>query len=251
MTTKHHGVQQCYNHFATVDAKANIILGCYTSNNPIDQVSLKSCIERTEQTYGSLEGIQLGTDAGFFSADNISYAKGKEIDFYASYPEADWLYAKDKFKYDEETDTYTCPGGYTLSPPKRFMGGETRFYCNEEACISCKHQSDCTKAKDGIRRIPRDMKDDKIREEAREKAATAEGREILRLRKSVPEPVWGNIKTQDNFVQMHYRGIEKASLEFELHCLVQNMRKLLKVYFRSKSYQDVVHNKCGGSCKVA
>jgi hypothetical protein len=28
MVTKHHGVQQCYNNFAVVDNKANIILGC-------------------------------------------------------------------------------------------------------------------------------------------------------------------------------------------------------------------------------
>ena len=49
MTTKHHGVQQCYNNFAVVDDKANIILGCHTSNNSVDQVSLKPCIERTEQ----------------------------------------------------------------------------------------------------------------------------------------------------------------------------------------------------------
>ena len=95
------------------------------------------------------------------------------------------------------------------------------------------------------------MKDDKLREEGREKANSAEGREILRLRKSVPEPVWGNIKTQDGFIQMHYRGIDKAGLEFELHCIMQNIRKLLKVYFKSKSYQDIVHKKTGGYCKVA
>jgi len=69
-----------------------------------------------------------------------------------------------------------------------------------------------------------------------------EGREILRQRKSVPEPVWGNMKVQDGFNQMHYRGIEKASLEFKLHCLMQNIRKLLKVYFNSRSYQEVIHS---------
>jgi predicted TIM-barrel fold metal-dependent hydrolase len=95
------------------------------------------------------------------------------------------------------------------------------------------------------------MQDDKLREEGREKADSAEGREILRMRKSVPEPVWGNIKTQDDFIQMHFRGIEKAGLEFELHCLMQNIRKLLKVYLKSKSYQNVIHSKCGGCCKVA
>ena len=251
MTTKHHGVQQCYNNFAVVDDRANIILGCYTSNNSVDQVSLKPLIERTEQTYGSLKGFQFGADAGFFSAGNISYMKENEIDFYASYPEAKWTYAKDKFKYDENTDTYICPGGQALTPPKGSRGGNIRTYSNEAACSSCKLQRDCTKAKDGVRRISREMDGDKLREEGREKANSAEGREILRLRKSIPEPVWGNIKTQDNFIQMHFRGIEKAGLEFELHCLMQNIRKLLNVYFKSRSYQDIVHNNCGGYCKVA
>jgi hypothetical protein len=251
MTTKHFGVQQCYNNFAIVDAKANIILGCYTSNNPVDQISLKPSVERTKELYGSLEGVQFGADAGFFSADNILYAISEGINFYASYPEADWAYAKDKFKYNVEADTYTCPGGHTLSPPIENRGGKIREYCNESVCLTCEHQKDCTKAKDGVRRINRHMEGDKIREEGRAKADSAEGREILRLRKSVPEPVWGNIKTQDDFIQMHYRGIEKAGQEWMLHCTVQNMRKLLKVYFKSKSYQDVVHRKSGECYKVA
>jgi len=171
MTTKHHGVQQCYNNFAIVDDRANIILGCYASNNPVDQVSLAPCVERTEQTYGSLDGFQLGADAGFFSANNISYTMGKGIDFYASYAEAEWQYAKDKFKYDESTDTYICPGGSALSAPKGSRGGKIRMYSNDEACGSCEFQNDCTKAKDGIRKINRDMEGDKLREEARKKPA--------------------------------------------------------------------------------
>jgi hypothetical protein len=198
-----------------------------------------------------LEGFQLGSDAGFFSARNIEYAIGKGIDFYASYPEAKWAFAKDKFKYSEDTDTYTCPLGSTLTVEKQLKDGAQCLYSNERACACCESQKDCAKAKDGVRRIGRDMANDKLREAAREKANSAAGREILRMRKSVPEPVWGNIKTQDGFNQMHYRGIEKAGLEFRLHCLIQNIRKLLKVYMKSKSYQDVVHKDCGGYCKVA
>ncbi|MDR2711575.1 MAG: transposase [Clostridiales bacterium] len=251
MQTKHHGVQQCYNNFAVVDNKANIILGCYTNNNPVDQLGLIPCVKRTEQTYGSMKGMKFAGDAGFFCASNISYCKGKEIDFYASYPEAKSSYAKDKFKYNESSDTYICPRGNVLSVTKESRDEKTHIYSNKEACSLCENLNDCTKAKDGIRKISRDMEDDKLREEGREKANSAEGREILRLRKSVPEPVWGNIKTQDGFIQMHYRGIDKAGLEFELHCIMQNIRKLLKVYFKSKSYQDIVHKKTGGYCKVA
>ena len=95
---------------AIVDAKANIILGPHTSNNACDQPGLIPAIENTEKTYGSLAGFQLGADAGFFSAENIAYAEGKRVNYYASYPEAKSPYAKDKFKYDEASDAYTCPG---------------------------------------------------------------------------------------------------------------------------------------------
>ena len=242
MVTKHQGVQQCYNHFALVDDKANIILGTYTSNNSSDQLGLIPAIENTQKVYGSLKGFQLGADAGFFSADNILYAKGKGIDYYASYPEAKSPYAKDKFTYDNSTDTYTCPEGNMLAVKKRMEDSKICQYSNEEACKLCKNGSQCTKAKDGIRRIERDMENDQIRERAKEKAQSEEGREILRLRKSIPEPVWGNIKTQDGLIQMHYRGLDKSSLEFKLHCAIHNIRKILKVYFNSKSYQQTIHS---------
>jgi len=241
MVTKHHGVQQCYNNFAIVDDKAHIILGTHTSSNSTDYLSLIPTIENTEEIYGSLESIQLGADAGFFSVDNISYTNEKGIDYYASYPEPKSDYSKDKFKYDYETDTYTCPAGNILNRQSKSMNVKLCKYSNEDACVSCESISKCTKAKDGVRRIERDMENDKIREEAKEKAKSEEGKEILRLRKSIPEPVWGNIKTQDGLIQMHYRGIEKASLEFKLHCVMHNLRKILKVYFYSKSYQEIVH----------
>ena len=85
------------------------------------------------------------------------------------------------------------------------------------------------------------MENDQIRERAKEKAQSEEDREILRLRKSIPEPVWGNIKTQDGLIQMHYRGLDKSTLEFKLHCAMHNIRKILKVYFNSKSYQRTIH----------
>ena len=245
MTTKHQGVQQCnnYNNFAIIDDKANIILGTYTSNNANDQLGLIPTIENTEKTYGSLEGVQLGVDAGFFSADNIIYTEGKGIDYYAPYPEAKSPYAKDRFKYEESDDTYTCPGGNILKMEKQTEDGKKGLYSNERACVSCKTVGrECTNANDGLRRIERDIENDSVKEKAKEKAKSEEGREILQLRKTIPEPVCGNIKVQDGFTQMHYRGEEKDSLEFRLHCLIQNIRKLLKVYFHSTSWQEDIHS---------
>ena len=245
MQTKHHGVQQCYNHLVMVDDKANIILGTHSCNSSSDQLGLIPLIENTQRRFGSLKGIPLGGDAGFFSAANIAYCIDKGIDFYASFPEAKSPFAKDKFCYDALTDTYTCPRGNILYLQWQSGDMNNRKYCNEGACRSCPDQKDCAKAKDGIRKIERDMTDDKLREDAKLKAQSELGKDILKQRKSVPEPVWGNMITQDGYTQSHFRGEEKAGYEFDLHSAIQNIRKLLKVYLNSSSFQETVHKSEG------
>lgn len=243
MITKHNGVQQCYNHFAWVDDKAHVILGTHTSNNSSDQFGLEPTLEHAESMCGSLKGVQAGADAGFFSARNIAYMEGKEIDFYVSYPVAKHQFAKNKFVYDSKSDTYTCPEGFILEHQKFKKLGKIGEYSNQEACLSCSLSAQCTKAKDGIRKIEREIENDPIREEAKIKSDSEKGKEILKLRKSVPEPVWGNIQVQDGWRQMHGRGKDNASREFKLHCVMHNIRKVLKVYFNSLSYQETVHSK--------
>jgi hypothetical protein len=241
MLTKNHGVQQAYNHIAVIDAKANIIVGTYTSNSTSDQLGFKPALENTKLINGSLEGAVVCGDAGFFSADNIAYAIDEGIDFYASFPEAKSPYAKDKFVYDVERNVYFCPNGNILQLQGKADADKCK-YSNEDACIACPNRSDCAKAKDGVRRIERDMVDDKLREDAKEKAQSDIGKGILKQRKHVAESGFGNMKTQDGFVQMHFRGIDKSDDEFALRCAFRNIRKMLKVYLFSSSFQDFVHD---------
>ncbi|QKY69947.1 hypothetical protein [Lentibacillus sp. CBA3610] len=85
-----------------------------TSNNASDQLGLQPTLEHAEKMCGSLKDIQAGADAGFFSANNIAFMRRKGTDFYASYAVAKSPYAKDKFAYDAQSDTYTCPEGQML-----------------------------------------------------------------------------------------------------------------------------------------
>ncbi len=240
MVTKHHGVQQCYNNFALVDDKAHIILGTHTTNISNDKQSYIPTIVDAMGNIDFIENMIIGGDAGFFSATNIEYSQENNIDFYVSIPESKSPYAKDKFVYDEENDQYICPEGEILTPGKRISNSDkTRCY-KTEVCKNCSAQGDCTKAKDGIRKIKRDLKDDKLREQAKEKALSPEGREILRQRKSVPEPVWGNLKQRDGLDQLHYRGLDKANREFKLRCVMHNLRKLLKVFINNTEARNQI-----------
>jgi len=230
MTTKHNGVQQCYNNFALVDDKAHIITGAYTTNSPGDKQAFIPTVEHADSISTLPEGITIGADAGFFSATNIEYSLKNDIDFYVSFPVANSPYAKDKFIYDKEQDQYICPEDKILQPGKNAREGTKSTVYKTESCLDCPSQSKCTKAKDGIRKIVRENEEDALREIAKEKALTLEGRDILRMRKSVPEPVWGNMKQRDDLVQLHYRGLDKAGKEFKLRCVMHNLRKLFKVF---------------------
>ncbi len=242
MVTKHNGVQQCYNNFGVVDDKANIIVGTYTTNNPNDKQSLIPTMEDTIENIGTIKEITVGADAGFFSADNIDYGQDKEIDLYISVPEAKSAYAKDKFEYDGENDIYICPEEQKLYPPDNPReGSKTRRYKTDD-CLDCESQSDCTRAKDGIRKIIRNLNNDPIREQATQKAKTKKGIEILTQRKSVPEPVWGNMQKQDGLIQLHYRGLDKASKEFKLRSMMHNLRKLLKLFMNNPEARNEIEN---------
>src|SRR5690554_3194388 len=230
MTTKHNGVQQCYNNFALVDDKAHIITGAYTTNSPGDKQAFIPTVEHADSISTLPEGITIGADAGFFSATNIEYSLKNDIDFYVSFPVANSPYAKDKFIYDKEQDQYIYPEDKILQPGKNAREGTKSTVYKTESCLDCPSQSKCTKAKDGIRKIVRENEEDALREIAKEKALTLEGRDILRMRKSVPEPVWGNMKQRDDLVQLHYRGLDKAGKEFKLRCVMHNLRKLFKVF---------------------
>ncbi|MFW6016508.1 MAG: transposase [bacterium] len=65
MTTKHHGVQQCYNNFALVDDKALIITGAYTTNSPGDKQAFIPTVEHADSISTLPEGITIGADAVF------------------------------------------------------------------------------------------------------------------------------------------------------------------------------------------
>ena len=238
MVTKYQGVQQCYNNFALVDDLAHVIVGAHTNNSSNDKNAFIPTVEHANE-YIPLANIIIGADAGFFSAFNIGYSLEEEIDLFVSYPVANSSFAKDKFTYLSEENAYQCPEGNILTPSNAHANAKSVSYSTKD-CLDCPSQSDCTKAKDGIRRIRRHKEDDKLREDAIEKASTPEGKEILRIRKSVPEPVWGNMAIQDGLTQLHYRGLDKTSKEFKLRCIMHNLRKVFKMFVGSKKTREML-----------
>lgn len=72
-------------------------------------------------------------------------------------------------------------------------------------------------------RIPKNLS---AVEKMKRKLRTVKGKSIYALRKSIVEPVFGQIKHCRNFRQFSMRGIDKVSKEWDLVCLTHNLRKI-------------------------
>lgn len=65
-----------------------------------------------------------------------------------------------------------------------------------------------------------------VADRMRRKLRTKAGRAVYKLRETIVEPVFGQIKEAMEFRQFLLRGIEKVQAEWELVCLCHNLRKL-------------------------
>jgi len=87
------------------------------------------------------------------------------------------------------------------------------------------------KHSDSIPKTPRGRqpKDLTVQEKMARKLRTKKGRETYSKRKSIVEPVFGQIKGARGFVQFSLRGLEKMRGEWAIVCLTHNLLKLFRV----------------------
>lgn len=87
-----------------------------------------------------------------------------------------------------------------------------------------------TKHSDTVMKTPRGRppKDLTVQQKMARKLRTRKGRETYSKRKSIVEPVFGQIKRARGFVQFSLRGIEKMRGEWAIVCLTHNLLKLYR-----------------------
>ena len=89
-----------------------------------------------------------------------------------------------------------------------------------------KHNAPVAKVPCG--RIPKNLT---IKERMVRKLRTKKGRETYSKRKSIVEPVFGQIKRGRGFVQFSLRGLEKMRGEWAIVCLTHNLLKLFRAQY--------------------
>ena len=256
-----HGVIQGYNAQALVDEKHQIIVhgsasGKGQDNDQLEQImdGAKATMEAIGKESDYFEGRQLSADSNYHSNTNLTTVIAEKLDAYIPdnlfrkrdkrfktrdrhkpKTKSKIRYELDKFKYNPQADTYTCPaGGQLVLYVKRnkINGIVYRTYRSSVSnCSSCKLRSECLRTKKTIRRQLNIQVEHDIPKTLSQKMITKidkpESGKIYEKRIGVVEPVFGNIRSCKKLDRFNLRGQAKVDVQWLLFCMVHNVEKIL------------------------
>ncbi|WCF11077.1 IS1182 family transposase [Paenibacillus thiaminolyticus] len=221
-----------------IGTENQFVVGYSLHQRPTDTRCMKPHLEKVKNALGKLPGTIIA-DAGYGSEENYAYLEEESVEAIVKYSTYHQEKSKkwkqdvskiDNWEYNEQTDTWTCPGGQVLgfryeSKQKNESGYEIKLrHYRSQDCSNCPLKAACTKAK-GNREIRVSMKYLRYKQQAREKLRSEEGYALSVRRMVEPESVFGQMKNNRGFRRFLLRGLSKVSLEVGWLSLAHNLLK--------------------------
>lgn len=239
------GFAPSYNVQLCTEASNKIIVAVEATQAGTDYDQLAKGIDavqsNTEQT-----PEQMVVDGGYIKNANIEHAAEQGVDLIGpvgeSHPEASLKtrgigpdFYPGKFRYDQETDTLTCPAERMLTLKRTDRReGRTEYQYRAEAadCRNCRFRNQCC-PKTSPRWIVR-REDSAAVKAFRAKMQTEEARQIYRTRAEVAEFPNGWIKEKLGLRRFRLRGLRKVGIEAVWACLTYNIQQWIRLSWRVK-----------------
>ncbi len=222
------GISPSFNGQIMVD-KNQLIVAAGLVNDADDTSSFQPMVEQGKENIDGQIGKVL-VDGGYYSGDNLKYIAKEGLDVYLptgkGNPEPESKFSRYDFIYDEPTDSYICPAEerLTFKSSRIRRGLKSRTYrCSSSICRSCRLKPRCTTARH------RELNISEVWEHERamkRKLDTRGGRKTYDRRKTMVEPVFGNLKFNLGFTRFALKGLTKAKVEFLLMCIAHNLKKV-------------------------
>lgn len=216
-----------------IDLRCGVIMDVEASRavRQAEVGAARTMLERTEERFG-FKPQRLAADSAYGSAPTLNWLVEEKkiaphIPVLDKSKRDDGTFSREAFRYDEATDTYSCPGGKTLTTTGRINAGETLFYRSSLVdCAKCELKARCC-PKAPSRRVPRS-----IYEHARDVARSLAGTEAFERsrhdRKRI-EMRFAHLKRILRLDRLRLRGPRGAQDEFVLAAIAQNLRRLAKL----------------------
>lgn len=231
-------VEVGYNVQAGVDAKHKLVISTHTINRNDRNALSAIAIESKENIEG--ESITVLADKGHHNGREISKCTEAGITTIVAPSEivnsnekgTTPAYMVDKFKYDENTDSYICPQGEQLETKgtwhKKTRERDSYQYkkYRTPACKTCPVKHLCTGRAKGGREIERSEYATSVQaNNQRYKDNPA----LYRKRQEINEHIFGTIKRGWSYGHTNLRGLEKVNGEYALIMTVYNMKRSIHI----------------------
>jgi IS5 family transposase len=219
-----------YNAQIAVDTKHKLIVEQQVTNQVLDMGLLTETAEPAKEILG-VETIAVVADKGYFKIEDIEACEKARMEPYVPRPQRGpsvraGFFRKDEFKYDPETDSFTCPAGQRLTPYSSSALRQLKKinYANRKACRDCPLRARCT---DNQFRTVSRLENEAVLDRMQERLAKRP--EVLNQRRETVEHPFGSIKQWMNQGAFLMRGLEKVRAEFSLTALAYNLRRVLNL----------------------
>ena len=218
---------------ATAGGGGLLITAADVSTDANDSHQLLPMVAAAEANLEAQAAATLG-DGSYESGANVTACAAAGVALYTPAGAERPAYHKDRFSYDAATDTYTCPQGQELTRRGTTQRpGEPRVQVYRAAtavCRVCPAYTACVKGRRrGGRVLERGPDDDALRVH-RAQMATPAARALYRLRKRLPEPVFGLLKEHQGARRFLLRGQAAVQAEWALLATAFNLRTLWRVW---------------------
>jgi transposase len=232
-----------YNAQAVVDAESGVIVAAVLTNIAADMRHLPDLVAEVRTLRDGMglpddRQTTVSADAGYFSGENadedgagldLLIAAGRDDPAAATTKVA--VYAVDRFGYDPTPDVWICPADKVLHlvPPTGRPGRVSlhQYVAAAEDCAACPLRAACLKPDEDHRVLQ--AKDRRSTGAMRFKLRQPAARRRYARRKTIVEPVFGQLKEARGFATLSLRGLALAAGEYLLACLAHNLGKLLRV----------------------
>lgn len=234
------GSRMCYNAQAVADSGSGVLLAAALTNEANDARQLTSMIAAVGQTVGRTPALTLA-DSGYNTLEEFGKALEAGYDVLVNNctrgevkdPDrpADGRPEAHEFICNKEADTVTCPRqgtelARTGRPKRRKDASKTEFQVFTCRNLGCPLRKACSTNKHG--RVVEITRNHHLRQKNRERGETGEGKHLLKRRKAIIEPVFGQVKHNEGFRKFSFMGLQKAAAQWLFVCAIHNLRKIFK-----------------------
>ena len=244
MLMKRGAFDYAYNAQAAVDAESGVIVAATLTNVAADMRHLPELVAEVRTLRDGVgllddQPTTVSADAGYFSGENAD-EDGAGLDLLIAAGRDDpaaattttTVFAIDRFGYDPARDVWVCPADKLLvlqvTPPGATGRPSQHHYGAAAAdCADCPLRPRCLKP--GEERRELNAQRSRSTGAMRFKLRQPDARRRYARRKTIVEPVFGQLKEARGFSTLSLRGLARAAGEYLLACLAHNLGKLLRV----------------------